>query len=48
MGVTNLRILPILKALKSAAKGPIEKFGNAAVSKIPKSVPIINAKSKML
>ncbi len=46
--LTSLRILPILNALNSAARGPIEKFGNAAVSKIPRSVPIIKAKSKML
>ena len=46
--LTSLRILPILNALKSAARGPIEKFGKAAVSKIPRSVPMIKAKSKML
>lgn len=45
---SNLRILPILKALSRVASGPIEKFGKAIVSRMPRLVPIIKAKSNML
>ena len=48
MALTSLRILPILKALSKAARGPIEKLGKAADKRIPTSVPIINEKSNIL